>query len=366
MMAPLTYKYRLKDRRAAKHLRQYAIALNQVWNYCVAVQQDVNMRWKAGAPKRRWPTGYDLCNRTAGVSREIGVHAGSINEVCRLFALSRDTHKRCPRFRASFGSRRALGWVPFRASDRQTTGNVIKYLGRSFRFFGEARRPLPKVVKSGAFVEDAQGRWWVTFVVEVDEKPCGVHEIGIDLGLKRLATLSNGDSVDNLTHYRAWEAKLATSQRAGNRQRVKAIHAKIANCRRDHHHKTTTKIARDNALIVVGNVSSSQLAKTRMAKSVLDAGWSAFKNMLRYKASRHGACFLEVDEAFTTVTCSACLSRSGPKGQKGLRIREWECSDCGVSHDRDVNAARNILALGRSAAPPVGESRMTLGRRIGT
>jgi transposase len=85
-----------------------------------------------------------------------------------------------------------------------------------------------------------------------------------------------------------------------------------------------------------------------------------FRRMLRYKASRHGANFLEVNEAFTTQTCSCCgdcASDGRPKGIAGLGIREWRCSSCGVSHDRDVNSARNILALGRSVAPPVEGSR---------
>jgi transposase len=101
-----------------------------------------------------------------------------------------------------------------------------------------------------------------------------------------------------------------------------------------------------------------------MAKSVLDSGWATFKAMLNYKASRHSALFLEVDERFTTVSCSVCGAHGGPKGIAGLRIREWVCSECGSRHDRDVNSARNILAIGRSAAPPVGESRNAYGHNI--
>ena len=99
-------------------------------------------------------------------------------------------------------------------------------------------------------------------------------------------------------------------------------------------------------MIVVGDVSSSQLAKTRMAKSVLDAGWYMFREMLRYKAIRHSVDLVVVNEAFTTRTCSSCGVLSGPQGVNSLRIREWTCRACGETHDRDVNAARNILALG--------------------
>ena len=99
-------------------------------------------------------------------------------------------------------------------------------------------------------------------------------------------------------------------------------------------------------MIVVGNVNSSALAKTRMAKSVLDAGWASFKNMLAYKSIANGATFLEVNEAYTTQTCSDCGVIGGPKGRQGLGIREWQCV-CGCIHDRDHNSALNILRIGQ-------------------
>ncbi|KVD42980.1 transposase [Burkholderia sp. ABCPW 11] len=108
--------------------------------------------------------------------------------------------------------------------------------------------------------------------------------------------------------------------------------------------------------IAVGNVSAKKLAKTRMAKSVYDASWSSFRNKLRYKAIAHGVTFEEVDESGSTQSCSSCGSKDSttrPKGIAGLRIREWVCGGCGVLHDRDTNAALNILRCGR-ASPGVG------------
>jgi transposase len=104
--------------------------------------------------------------------------------------------------------------------------------------------------------------------------------------------------------------------------------------------------------------------KTKMAKSVGDAGWSMLRNMLCYKASRHGARHADVEEKFTTQRCSCCgnVPDSSPKGMGALGVRVWECSICGAIHDRDVNAAKNILTLGRSAPPPVEESRVAYGR----
>src|ERR1700719_3720994 len=131
------------------------------------------------------------------------------------------------------------------------------------------------------------------------------------------------------------------------RTRVRAIHAKIANRRKDSLHQFSTRLVRRYDAVFVGNVSASALVKTSHAKSVLDAGWSAFRTMLRYKCDFAGATFAEVDEAFSTQTCSACDARSGPKGIAGLGIRVWTCSACGTVHDRNVNAAKNMLAAGR-------------------
>jgi transposase len=109
-----------------------------------------------------------------------------------------------------------------------------------------------------------------------------------------------------------------------------------------------TRLVKENALIVVGNVNSSKLAKTNMAKSVLDAGWSMLKTQLDYKSKAMQAVLIDVNESYTTQTCSCCgsISANSPKGRAGLRIREWSCPECGALHDRDVNAAKNILALG--------------------
>jgi putative transposase len=106
---------------------------------------------------------------------------------------------------------------------------------------------------------------------------------------------------------------------------------------------------RENRRIVVGNVSAAKLAKTRMAKSVLDAGWSKLRGMLRYKvAMRRGAEYVEADERYSSQVCSACGARSGPKGIVHLGVRDWECSECGVVHDRDQNAALNLLISARN------------------
>ena len=111
-------------------------------------------------------------------------------------------------------------------------------------------------------------------------------------------------------------------------------------------HKVSSKLVKENALIIVGNLSAKKLVKTKMAKSVLDAGFSALKTMLKYKCENAGVLFEEVNESYTTRTCNFCRGDSGPRGVNGLRIREWQCMECGTLHDRDINSALNILALG--------------------
>jgi hypothetical protein len=345
-----TFKYRIKDRRSARPLRAHAFQVNQCWNWCVGHHRDTLDRYRAGAPKRKWLSHYDLAKTFKGYGKEIGLHQQTIGSICEQWVRNRSA-----RFRASYGPKRALGWIPFQRQSRQIEGNSIWYLGKRYRFFGSKRRPLPDDAKGGCFTEDALGRWWVCFHIEIERKPsAGEDEIGIDLGLKSFAAVSDGRKIEAPKIYRRYETRLAVAQRAHNRQRVRRLHAKIKNCRKDFLHRLSTELAGQNALIAVGNVNSKQLAQTRMAKSVLDAGWSTFRSMLRYKSSG----YVEVDERFTTVSCSACGARCGPQGQKGLRVREWQCSACGVDHDRDVNSALNILAIAaRSAAGPVVESR---------
>ena len=106
----------------------------------------------------------------------------------------------------------------------------------------------------------------------------------------------------------------------------------------------------ETTFIISGRMSAKKLAKTNLAKSIYDAGWSQLKNQIQYKAIARGVIFEVIDEAYTTQTCSCCgaISPNSPKGRAGLGIREWTCVECGVLHDRDVNAARNILAAGHS------------------
>lgn len=341
----LTYRYRIKDASTAKWLERHARAVNFVWNYCGEAQNHAR-KWG-----KRWPSAFDLIKLCTGSGKELGLHSDTVIAVCRQFVASRDAKRRRPRWRG----KKSLGWVPFNAARAiQVKDDAVVYLKRRYRFWNS--RPIEGAIKCGSFAQDARGRWYINLQCEVEEdENHGQGEVGIDLNLKNLATCSDGEVIPNLRHYRRYEKQLAMAQRANNKKRVQAIHAKIADSRKHHLHEASTRLVRSNQRIVVGNVSSSKLVKTRMAKSVLDAGWSSFRAMLRYKAMRHGVEYIETNEAYTTQTCSACGSTSGPKGIAGLRMRSWVCQDCGAIHDRDQNSAMNILCFGAERRPPVEE-----------
>jgi IS605 OrfB family transposase len=339
----LTYRYRIKDATSGKHLAALAREVNRVWNYCGEVQEASRRHNKP------WPTAFDLIKLTSGSSAVLGLHSDTVQAVCKQFVTNRDKVKHRPRWRG----KRSLGWVPFAAARAiKIEGAGVVHLKRRYRFWNS--RTIDGKIKAGCFAQDARGRWYVSFQVEVAEtQDCGRGEIGIDLGLKTLATLSDGTKIENLRHYRKHEQALATAQRARNKKRTQAIHAKIASARRHYLHEQSTRLVRENCLIVVGDVVAKSMPYRVQRKSALDASWSEFRSMLRYKASRHGAQYVEANEANSSATCSACGARSGPEGTKGLRIRAWVCG-CGASHDRDTNSAVNLL-LGAERRPPAVE-----------
>lgn len=337
----LTIKLRLRDKHAAELNRQ-ARAVNYVWNYCNEMQM------KAAKSGRKWLNDVALQRLTAGSSKELRLDSHTIQKVCQQYHRSRMQHKKAwLRFRG----RKCLGWVPFNQGK-------IHLGGRSFMFRDICYTPmhwrdLPDgtVVRAGSFNQDSRGRWYINMPVEFSDtafQRSGSAVVGIDLGLKDIAVLSTGERIGAPQHYRQHEAALGSARRANKKQRTRALEAKIANCRKDHLHKASARIAFAHGAIVVGNASSKQLGQTSMAKSIYDASWHVFKQQLEYKAIRHGSTFLEVEEAYTSQTCSACgaLPEGRPKGIAGLAVRQWDCSECGAMHDRDVNAAINIVRRG--------------------
>jgi IS605 OrfB family transposase len=209
-------------------------------------------------------------------------------------------------------------------------------------------------------IRDAAGRYFASFVVQTaqDETlPITDSEIGIDLGLTHFAVLSDGTKVTAPKFLRRAARRLKRLQQAlsrkqrGSSNRKKAVvkvaraHARVADTRRDWQHKLSTAIIRDNQAVYVEDLCVVGLGRTRLAKSVHDAGWASFTGMLEYKAARYGRTFARVDRFFpSTRMCSQCGRISD---KMALNVRAWDCL-CGAAHDRDVNAAKNVLAAGQA------------------
>lgn len=332
------FRYKIKGRRSRRLLASMAGAVNFAWN-CFGDMQRHALRWG-----KKWPTGYDFNALSAGSAKELGLASDTVQLVGQQYARSRQQHKkRLLRFRG----KRTLGWVPFKATSIRASGGGFRHMGHQFNVW--LSRPVPGRIKCGSFAQDARGHWYINVCVDVPATAgCGPGQVGIDLGLKTTATMSNGEKYDGVRAFRGIEGQLAVAQRARKKKRAQALHAKAKNRRIDGLHKLSTRLARENKLVAVGNVSAPKLAKTRMAKSVYDAGWSTLRTFLRYKTLARGGEYRDVDEYQSSQLCSNCgtLPDSRPKGIAGLEIREWVCTNCGQGHDRDINAARNILALG--------------------
>jgi len=223
----------------------------------------------------------------------------------------------------------------------------------------EWSRDLPSVPSSVTVIREPDGRYYASFVVEREATPlpdCD-REVGIDLGLASLAVTSDGEVIGNPRFLRTRERELARAQQAlarkqkGSanrdkaRRRVAVMHRKVRETRLDHAHKTALRLVRDNQAVYAEDLCVSGLARTRLAKSVHDAGWAQLVRLIEEKAAQYGRTFARVGRFEpTSQVCSACGVKDGPKP---LSVREWQCKACGTVHDRDVNAARNVLALGR-------------------
>ncbi|WP_422741469.1 RNA-guided endonuclease InsQ/TnpB family protein [Micromonospora sp. WMMD754] len=278
-------------------------------------------------------------------------------------------------FASVTGKRKGRKLAPPRFRSRKDNRQAIRFTKNSrFKVLENGRLRLPKIgdlvvrwsrslpsePSSVAIVKDAAGRYYASFVVQTTQDetlpPVG-SEVGIDLGLTHFAVMSDGTKIAAPKFLRRAARRLKRLQQAlgrtqkGSANRKKAVvkvaraHARVADIRRDWQHKLSTAIIRDNQAVYVEDLCVTGLGRTRLAKSVHDAGWAGFTAMLEYKATRYGRTFGRVDRFFpSTRMCSAC----GRITEKmALNVRTWDCP-CGSHHDRDVNAAKNVLAAGQA------------------
>jgi putative transposase len=233
-------------------------------------------------------------------------------------------------------------------------------------------RALPKESKpsSVTITKDCANRYFVSILVEeqIEHKPVVNKMVGLDLGIKSMVALSTGESIGNPRYFAKDEKRLAKARRRhakkkkGSKNRDKArlkvakIHARINDRRRDYQHKLSTRIVHENQVMCVESLAVKNMVKNHsLAKAISDVGWSEFVRQLEYKATWYGRTLVKIDRWYpSSKTCHACqhIVDSLP-----LDIREWVCPACGVVHDRDTNAAKNILAEGLSVTACGGNVR---------
>jgi putative transposase len=226
-------------------------------------------------------------------------------------------------------------------------------------------RPLPDGVAPSSVTvsRDPAGRWHVSILCEdtVTALPPSTAQVGIDAGITSLVALSTGEKIPNPRHEKRDRERLAKAQRRlarkkrGSANRAKArvkvarIHARITDRRRDHLHKLSTRIIRENQTVVIEDLTVRNMVKNHcLARAISDAAWSELRRQLEYKADWYGREIIAIDRWYpSSKTCSACghLVSKMP-----LHVREWACPACGAVHDRDVNAAKVILAAGLAVA----------------
>ncbi|MBQ0971940.1 RNA-guided endonuclease InsQ/TnpB family protein [Streptomyces griseoincarnatus] len=270
-----------------------------------------------------------------------------------------------PRFKSKRDNRQSIRFTA-NAAWRITPGGKLR-----LPKIGDLRvkwsRSLPSDPSSVTVIKDAAGRYFASFVLETGPEevlPEVAPELGIDLGLGHFAVLSDGTKVDSPRFLRRAEKRLKKAQRdlsrkqKGSSNRGKArvkvarAHARAADARREFHHQLSTQLIRENQAIAVEDLCVKGLARTRLAKSVHDAGWSAFVSMLEYKAARYGRTLVKIGRFEpTSQVCSRCGVKDGPKP---LSVRVWTCGACGAVLDRDVNAAVNVAKAAGLAVSACG------------
>ncbi|MFW6690023.1 RNA-guided endonuclease InsQ/TnpB family protein [Streptomyces sp. MAR4 CNX-425] len=267
---------------------------------------------------------------------------------------------RYPRFKSKKKSRKSAAF----ANNAFTfKGGQLKLAKTSEPLAIVWHRPLPEGTEPSTVTVscDAAGRWFVSLLVEetVAPHPATDMAVGIDAGLTHLVTLSTGEKIASPRHERADRRKLAKAQRAlgrkakGSNNRAKArtamarVHARIADRRRDHLHKLTTRLVRENQTLVIEDLTVRNMMNNHsLARAISDAAWRELRSMLEYKTAWYGRSLLVVDRWYPSSKLCSTKGCSHVNEKLPLNVRSWACPSCGTVHDRDVNAAKNIKAVG--------------------
>lgn len=246
--------------------------------------------------------------------------------------------------------RNRLNSIPFPDPLQAPEGNHIKVPGLGSVRFHKQSLPEGKI-KSGRIVKRASG-WYLCLFIDAEPntiEATGSAWVGIDPGFKDLVTLSTGQKIPHPRELEQTATRLAQAQRGKNKRLAARLQERLANQRKDRNHKLSRTLISDFELIAFSSDNHRGMARM-FGKSVSSSSHGQLQSMLAYKCRTGGRQYIEVPSRNSTRTCSACGALTGPTGYAGLSVRQWVCSACGASHDRDINAAINTLKAGAGIA----------------
>lgn len=335
-----------------RFLNRSAVEANIAWN-------QLNEIYNQHIKEEKYLSHFDLTKLCTGWSKSHFKDSMQLTMNClarEIVTRSKQIKKRL-RDRKNYGSHKSLGWIPFTADCLRKNGDKgLKFKGHSIRVFESSKLSTLKSHKDwkdSCFTQDSLGHWYLCLVIDQTNNygEAKNDAVGIDIGQKAVATCSNGDVLIS-DFYKKQDKKIAQLQKRGHKKQAKFVHRAVKRQRAHALHTFTTNLIKNYKEIYIGDVSFNFMKSRNGAKRAYDNASSMIKTMLAYKGQQAMRHVKIIDEAYTTQACSACGCLSGPTGRTGLVVREWQCGDCGASHDRDVNAAINICHLGMKHHPP--------------
>jgi putative transposase len=338
-MIQVQLKLRVKSKQEII-LNEWLLVLTRVWNWAI---RKIELDGKDGI----YYSKKEFQNLLANHGKKLGIPSHTLQG---MLIVAWESWNRCfkklskkPRLK---GIRNRLGSIPFPDPIGRPDGVHIKIPGLGILRFHKQDVPEGKI-KCGRIVQRASG-WYLCLFIEANTKTIPLRcngVVGIDPGYKSTLTLSSGEKIDKPKQLQRGEKRLAKAQRGKRKQLTARLQERIKNRRKDDNHKLSRKLVRENAIIVFSKDNIKGIAKS-YGKSVAEASHYQLRQMLSYKCTASGRKYIEVDSKGSTMTCSNCLAQTGPTGKAGLSVRQWECAECGILHDRDKNAAINTLLVG--------------------
>ncbi len=329
-----------------KKLNRLVPEVNFVWNYINSLSSYMVIN------RRTWLSHFDINYYLAGATKGDGalrLAFTSLSEIAKIYVNRRQQakNKHILRYRGN----KSPGWIPFGPKTVTYKEGYIRYRSLKIKIF-DSYGMDKFTIKTGNFSRDPLGDWYFNASVEILEQygPVGnLGEVGIDMGLSTWITCSNGQKFETIKFF---DVDRLNQARSKSKKHLQREYRAISRKRRDYLHKTSTTLAKSYNFLVVGDLCSKWMVK-EYGNMAHDASFYNLKEKLKYKTAKFGSILKLSPEAKTTLTCHSCGSEEGPTGKDKLKIREWTCSSCGSIHDRDVNAAKNILALGRQSLASV-------------